>query len=400
MVFRERDALYLLSALLEQVPGMRSYTVARVWGIPIRVNTSLLVFLPILAWLIGAGGQIELYAGLIEALTGVGFDVPALRAAPTPWIIGVAAAVGLFVGVTLHELGHSWVALRYGLEIESITLWILGGIASLTSVPREWNREFWIAIAGPVVSVLVAAASYAALLVVPPGLQVLRFVLGWLAIVNIVLAGFNLLPAFPMDGGRILRALLARSRPYAMATRTAARVGVVFAFLFGLLGVLSFNLILILLAWFLYSAATTESRTVLTDELLQGLSVGDIMTSDPRTVSADTTVGAFVDRLLRDRQTVYPVTDTSGEPVGVVTIEDLRDVPTSERETTRIEAVMGEPFRVAAAADAFETLSLLRGSGARAALVEDDGVVTGVLSDADFAHVLTIQRGFRTSVSG
>jgi Zn-dependent protease/CBS domain-containing protein len=379
---------------------MRSYTITSVWGIPIRVNTSLLIFLPILAWLIGSGGQIELYAGVIEGLTGVGFDVPTLRAGFTPWLIGIGAAVGLFVGVTLHELGHSWVALRYGLEIESITLWILGGIASLRSIPREWDREFWIAIAGPVVSVLVGAVSYAVLLVVPPGLQAVRFVIGWLAIVNVVLAGFNLLPAFPMDGGRILRALLSRSRPYAIATRLAARVGVVFAFLFAVVGALSFNLIMLLLAWFLYSAATTESRTVLTDELLHGLSAGDIMSRGPETVSANTSVAELVDRILHERRTVYPVTDVAGEYIGIVTLENLRDVASADQDTTRVDEVMAEPLRVGATADAFETLSLLAQSGTRAALVEDDGVVVGVLSESDFAHVLTIQRGFRAGVPG
>jgi Zn-dependent protease len=142
-------------------------------------------------------------------------------------VIGVAAALGLFVSVTLHELGHSWVALRYGIEIESITLWILGGIASLKTLPKEWNREFWIGIAGPVVSVLVAAAWYVAVVVAPESLQVSRFVVGYLALRNLLLAGFDLLPAFPTDGGRIFRALLARRRPYGTATRIAARVGVV-----------------------------------------------------------------------------------------------------------------------------------------------------------------------------
>ena len=377
---------------------MRSYTIATVWGIPIRVNTSLLVFLPILAWLIGSGGQIEFYAGLIEALTGVGFDLSVLRAGATPWIIGVAAALGLFVGVTLHELGHSWVALRYGLEIESITLWILGGIASLTSVPREWNREFWIAIAGPIVSVLVGGVSYSVLLVVPEQFQALRFVVGWLAIVNVTLAIFNLLPAFPMDGGRVLRALLARSRPYDLATRTAARVGVVFAFLFAAVGILAFNLILVLLALFLYGAATTESRAVLTDELLRGLSVNDIMTRDPKTVAADATVAEFVDRLVRERQAVYPVTDASGRPVGIVGLDDLRDVPATERDVTSVERVMRDAVRVRSTADAFETLTTLQQAGTSALLVEEGGVVTGVLSEADFAHALTIQRGFRSSV--
>ena len=378
---------------------MRSYTVANIWGIPIRINTSLLIFLPILAWLIGSGQQIELYAGVIESLSGVGFDLAHLRAGSTPWLIGVVAAVGLFVSVTVHELGHSWVAMRYGLEIESITLWILGGLAALKTFPKEWNREFWIAIAGPVTSVLVAAVCYVAVLVVPESLPVPRFVLGWLAIVNVTLAVFNLLPAFPMDGGRILRALLARSRPYGTATRIAARIGVGFAFVFAIVGVLNFQIILLLLAFFIYGAATTESKAVLLDELLEGLTVADIMTREPATVDATTTVAAFGRQLLRDRKPIHLVTD-DGTPVGLVTLEDLRAVKRANHSTITVREIMREVPRIDADADAFDTLVELQGSGGVDAIVERGGALVGVLSEADYAHALTIQRGFRGGVGG
>lgn len=374
---------------------MRSYTVTRIWDIPIRINTSLLVFLPILAWLIGSGQQIELYAGFIETVTGAGFDLGVLRTGSTPWVIGVAAAIGLFVSVTLHELGHSWAALRYGIEIESITLWILGGIASLKTLPKEWNREFWIAIAGPVVSVLVAAACYAAVVVAPESLQVSRFVVGYLALTNLLLAGFNLLPAFPMDGGRIFRALLARRRPYGTATRIAARVGVVFAFLFAIVGVLSFNLIMLLLAWFIYGAATTESRTVLLDELLEGLTVGDIMTTDPPTVGADTTIAAFGDQLLHDRQALHLVTGEAGTALGVVTLADVQGVAGEDHETTRVADVRREVVRVEPTDDAFDALAVLNQAGSTEALVASNGDVVGVLSQSDYAHALTVRRGFQ-----
>ncbi len=378
---------------------MRSYTVTRIWDIPIRINVSLIVFLPILAYLIGSGGQIELYAGVIESLTGRGFDLEVLRAGEMPWVIGVTAATGLFVSVTLHELGHSWVALRYGLEIESITLWILGGLAALSEIPREWDREFWIAFAGPVTSVLVGGVCYLGLLVVPESSQVIRFVVGWLAIVNITLAVFNLLPAFPMDGGRILRAILARSRPYASATRIAGRIGVVFAVLFAVFGVINFNPIFLLLAWFIYSAATTESRTVLLDELLGDITVGDIMSRDPQTVAADTTLREFADRMVRDRRTVYPVTD-GGEVIGAVSLADLKNTGNVNRESTTVRAVMREVPRIDAEADAFDTLAAHGGQGGLLALVTEDGVVAGVLSDSDYSHALTIQRGFQSGVSG
>ncbi|MFB6270363.1 MAG: site-2 protease family protein, partial [Halobacterium sp.] len=308
------------------------------------------------------------------------------------------AAVGLFVSVTLHELGHSWAALRYGIEIESITLWILGGIASLKTMPKEWDREFWIAIAGPVVSVLVAVACYAAVLVAPESLQVSRFVVGYLALTNLLLAGFNLLPAFPMDGGRIFRALLARKRPYGTATRLAARVGVLFAFLFAIVGVLSFNLIMLLLAWFIYGAATTESRTVLLDELLEGLTVGDIMTRDPETVSADTTIEEFGRLLLSDRQSIH-VVEKAGEVVGVVSLADLKAVKGRDRATTTIEDAVREVPRVAPSDDAFDTLAALNQAGGPTALVEEDGDVVGVLSESDYAHAMSIQRGFRSNLA-
>jgi len=383
---------------------MRSFTVGEIWEIPIRINTSLIIFLPILAWLIGSGGQIEVYAGFIERLTGLGFDLAQLRAGSNPWIIGVTAAVGLFVSVTIHELGHSWVALRYGLTIESITLWILGGMAALTSIPREWDREFWIAIAGPITSVLVAAVCYVGLLVVPSSLAVPRFLFGWLAITNAVLAGFNLLPAFPMDGGRILRALLARGRPYASATRIAGRIGVVFAFVFAIVGVFTFQIILILLAFFVYGAATTESRTVLLDELLEGITVGDIATRDVTAIPADTTVEELGSRMLGERRTVYPVLGDGGRIVGVVALDDLKRARKRDRGSdttgTTVESVMREVPRVGTTADAFDTLALLNQSGSANALVEEDGAVVGVLSQSDYAHALTIQRGFRSGLGG
>jgi Zn-dependent protease len=218
---------------------MRSYTVASVWGIPIRVNVSLIVFLPILAWIIGSGTQIETYASLVDALSPTTVDVSVLTGGSNPWLIGVAAAVGLFVSVALHELGHAWAARRYGIGTRDITLWLLGGIASLERMPREWNQELWIALAGPATSVATAVGCYAVLLVLPASTPVTVFVFGWLVVMNLVLTVYNLLPAFPMDGGQVLRALLARSRSYESATRTAARLGTGFAVLVAVVGVVT-----------------------------------------------------------------------------------------------------------------------------------------------------------------
>jgi len=368
--------------------SVRGFTVARIWGIPIRIGASLVVFLPVLVWLIASGGQIESYAGLIAALTGVALDPTALRAGATPWVIGTLAAVGLFASVTLHELGHAYAARRYGIGIESITLWVLGGLAALESVPEEWDREFYIAVAGPAVSLLTAGACFAALLAIPPGLLVPRFVVGWLAVTNVALTVFNLLPAFPMDGGRVFRALLARSRPHASATRVAARVGVGFAVAFGVLGALSFNVVLLLLALFVYGAATTESRAVLLGELLDGLTVADLMTADPSTTSPDETVAALGDRMLADRETRYPVVE-GGRVVGVVTLADLKGA----RDGV-VRDAMRDPVRLAPEDDAFDALSLVGAARATVAVVERDGRLVGLVSEREFGDALAARREF------
>ncbi|RDI72531.1 site-2 protease family protein [Halopelagius longus] len=369
---------------------MRSFTVGRVWGIPIRINASLLLFLPVLAWLIGSGAQIETYATIVEGFAPGQLDVAALRAGATPWVIGAAAAVGLFVSVLLHELGHSYVARRYGIDIESITLWIFGGVASLRSVPREWDREFWIAVAGPIVSVLTAAACYLAVRFLPLPSGVVVFVVGWLAVTNVTLAVFNMLPAFPMDGGRVLRALLARRRPYAVATRTAARIGVGFAFLFALAGVLWFSPVLFLMAFFVYGAATGESRAVALDDLLDGMTVADLMARDPPTVPAETTVGAFTDRLFAERRTGFALAD-GGDIAGYVSIEDLRRRKLDD--DAPVSAALPDPVpRVDAAADAFEALAELSGAKGGHALVTEGDRVVGVVSQADYARAVQLRR--------
>ncbi len=374
---------------------MRNLTIGRIWGIPIRLHVSLLVFLPILAWLLGSGVQIELYTALINALWPGSLDPGAFEPGARSWTIGIAGALGLFASVAVHELGHAFAARRYDIEVESITLWILGGLASLTQFPREWNKEFWIAVAGPVTSLLLAGGCWAVLQTLPSNSPVVVFVVGWLAITNLVLAVFNMLPAFPMDGGRVLRALLARRRSYAQATRIAARIGTVFAILFAVVGiVVVFNPVLILLALFIYGAATSESRVVVLDELLDGLTVGDLARVDLEdAVDADATADAVLKRLLAGR-TMDLVVRESDEIVGVVTAGSLRDVATADYETTPVREFMAtDLLRFDVATDAFDALVALNQAGSPVALVEQAGQPVGTLSQDDYAAALAIRRG-------
>ena len=370
---------------------MRNFRVTTIWGIPIKINISLVVFLPVLAWLIGSGAQIAAYAGVIGALAGTELDLAVLRAGSTPWVIGTLAAVGLFVSVTLHELGHAWAAMRYDLEVESITLWILGGLASFKQLPREWNRELSIAVAGPITSILTGVGCYAALLLLPDSAAVLLFVVGWLAVTNIVLAVFNMLPAFPMDGGRVLRALLARKRPYASATRIAASIGTLFAVLFAVFGVLSFSPLLLLLALFIYGAASGESRTVALADLLEGLTVGDIARPTRLTVHANDSVETLVDRMFAERATEFTVTQ-AGDVVGVVTVADFKELSKAQREADTVADLMVTDLpRLDSTMSAFDALVELDTGRAGTALVESpEG--THVVSREDFSSAMEMRR--------
>jgi Zn-dependent protease len=370
---------------------MRNFHITTIWGIPIKVNISLVIFLPVLAWLISSTAQIEVYAGIVSSLAGTQLDLARLQAGSTPWLIGSAAAIGLFASVALHELGHSYAAMRYGLETESITLWILGGLASFKTMPREWNREFWIAVAGPITSILVGLACYGMLLVLPASATVTLFVVGWLAVTNVVLAVFNMLPAFPMDGGRVLRALLARNRPYASATRIAARIGTAFAVLFAVVGVLSFSPLLLLLALFIYGAATGESRTVALADLLEGLTVGDVARPAASTIEASAHVEELVDRMFADRSTEFTVTD-GGEVVGVVTVRDFRALSQAEREADTVADLMETDLpRFEERMSAFDALVALDTGGTGAALV-DGPAGTRVVSREDFSSAMEMRR--------
>ncbi|MFC7165238.1 site-2 protease family protein [Halospeciosus flavus] len=373
---------------------MRNYTIGRVWDIPIRVNISLLVFLPVLAWLIGSGTQIEVYTSYINTFAPTALDPATLQAGNTPWIVGVGAAVALFTSVAIHELGHSWAAMRYGIQTESITLWILGGLAALSEMPKEWNRELWIALAGPVTSVLVAAAAYLVVLVLPASTPILAFVFGWAVVTNLLLAVFNMLPAFPMDGGRVLRALLARSQPYPVATRRAARVGTLFAVGFAVVGVLSFSPMMLLLALFVYGAATSESRTVALDAALEGLTVRDVTTVEKPTIDADASLNEFVDELMRTRKQLFLV-EEHGRVVGTVSMADLQRASKIDREAMRVSDVMVTDHpRLTPDDDAFEALATLAGDRRGVAFVEVDDETVGAVTREDFTELLSFQKEF------
>ncbi|SFR87818.1 Zn-dependent protease (includes SpoIVFB) [Halomicrobium zhouii] len=373
---------------------MRRFRIGSAFGIPIQLDLTFLLVLPIFAWIIGS--QVTQTVDLLNR-AGAGLDAAVLTTGSLPWVLGVAAAVGLFAGVVLHELGHSLVARRYGYPIDSITLWLFGGIAQLTEMPEDWRQELTIAIAGPIVSVVLGVLSYVAFVVVPgsaeTGFQAARFVLGYLALMNVALAAFNLLPGFPMDGGRVLRALLARNRPFARATELAAEVGKWFAILLGLFGLIPpFNPLLIGLAFFIYIGAESESRQTVMRAAFEGVTVRDVMTPAERvtTVDPETSVSELIRTMFRERHTGYPVA-VGDDVVGLVTLDDARAVRDVERDAYRVRDVMTtELFTVSPDDDVMTALTELDDNEVGRLLVLDDDRFLGLLTRTDIMTALTI----------
>jgi Zn-dependent protease/CBS domain-containing protein len=368
---------------------MRGIRIGSAFGIPIRLDITFLLVLPLFAWLIGS--DVANLVGVINDLFGTTLVADPLTQGSMRWILGSAAALGLFLGVLLHEFGHSLVAMRYGFEIESITLWLFGGVARFTEIPEDWKQEFTIAVAGPIVSVLIGVVSYVGFVALPLGDPAL-FVLGYLALTNVALAVFNMLPGFPMDGGRVLRALLARNRPHARATQIAAEVGKVFAFLLGIFGLFA-NLFLVALAFFIYMGASSEAQQTVMKAAFQDVTVRDIMTPRERlhTVDERTSVAELMDRMFRERHTGYPVM-RDGRLVGMVTLEDARDVREVERDAYRVDDVMSHDLStIGPDADAMAAITTMQQGGVgRLPVVDDDGEFVGLVSRSDLVTAFNI----------
>jgi len=383
---------------------MRGLRLGRVFGIPVQLNWTFLLILPIFAWIIGS--DIVRLTELVNDLLGSAIASDPLTVGLTPWLLGTAAAGGLFGGVLLHEFGHSLMAMRYDVEIDSITLWLLGGVASFKEIPEDWHQEFNIAIAGPAVSVLLGVIAFVVFQTLPTALDPVRFVVGYLALMNVGLAVFNMLPGFPMDGGRVLRALLARNRPHARATQLASEVGKTFAFVLGLFGLFAFSPLMILLAFFIYMAASGEAQQSMLKSAFQGVTVGDIMTARQEllVVDPETTISDLLTRMLTERHTGYPVVDSREELIGMVTLDDARSITEVERDAYTVGDVMERDVTaIAPTADAFTALQAMQEHGVgRLPVVDEAGNLIGIVSKTDLMTAFNViqSRGDATSLIG
>ena len=305
--------------------------IARVIGIPIYLHFSWLIIFGLIAW--------TLSTGYFPAQSP---DLPA----SSYWAKGLVASLLFFVSILLHELGHAFVARRLGLRTLSITLFVFGGVAQLEKDPKDGRAEFWMAAAGPVASLALAGLFYTLAnlpLVGASAAAVARY----LALINLMLALFNLVPAFPMDGGRLLRGALWGPLGKARATRIASGAGTLFAFLLISAGVFSLlrgdslgGLWYILIGWFIKDASLSSYHQVRLDQALRGVTVRDAMVQAVATIPGSGSVAeAAREYFMRTGFGSYPV--TRGEAVvGLLCLKDILRLSAEEREATSVQGAM------------------------------------------------------------
>jgi Zn-dependent protease len=379
----------------EATEGLMSgnLTIGRFGGVEVRINWSWIVIFALIVWTLADGVFPTQNPGLSDG---------------TYLAMALVAAVLFFASVLLHELGHAWQARREGMEIDGITLWLFGGVAQFKGMFPGPGAEFRIAIAGPLVSLGLGVLF---VLIALAGLpSEVDGVAAWLGYINLTLLVFNLIPALPLDGGRVLRAALWKARgDLRWATILSADIGVAWGYLFIGLGLVmiifqgSFSgAWLAFIGWFVLQAARAEARYIATEEALDGLRVRDLMIRDPVTVDADSTLGQFMDDVAWSRRfTTYPVLD-DGKPVGLLAFSSVAGVPRSEWDTRHVRDAMIPLAQVPLLredARAVRALEDLSGAGVHRGLVVDNGHLMGLLSITDLARALEVGRPRRPAAA-
>jgi Zn-dependent protease/predicted transcriptional regulator len=350
-----------------------SWRIGRFAGIDVYMHATFLLLI----------GWIALSAWLqIGSLAGV--------------LSNIVFILALFGCVVLHEFGHALTARRYGIPTRDITLLPIGGVARLERMPDQPVQELWVALAGPAVNVVVAAVLFVWLSItsnlVPLGdLTVVNgSFLERLMIVNVFLVGFNLIPAFPMDGGRVLRALLAMRMEYTRATQVAASVGQGLAFVFGFVGLFS-NPVLVFIALFVWIGAAQESRMVQMKSALEGIPVTRAMATDYATLSPADELGRAVDLIIAGHQQDFPVIE-DGTVVGVLTRSDLLSALARSGQDGLVGDVMQRDFQLA---DAYEMLEVafarLQSCQCHTLPVTREGRLVGLVTMENMGEFLSIQ---------
>jgi Zn-dependent protease/predicted transcriptional regulator len=357
--------------------------VLRILGIQIGLDYSWFVIFALLTWMLA-----------VHHFPAEFKDWPAYLY----WVMGALTAIMLFVSVLLHELGHSVVALRYKIPVPSITLFLFGGVAQIAAEPPSARAEFLIAAAGPLVSVLLAIFFY---LVQPlvAGVEPLLGLAKYLMYINLALALFNLIPGYPLDGGRVFRALVwSITGNMRRATVIAANAGRLFAFLFIFEGVWQMfsgnfggGLWIAFIGWFLDNAASAELQQVTVRGLLKGHSVKQAMSKQCASIPANATIQELVDEHILGSGQHCVLVKRGADTVGLITLERIKEVPRSQWATTHAADLMQSPNLLQSVdpnTELWAALQKLDRDGVNQLPVTREGRVIGMLAREDVISFL------------
>lgn len=360
-----------------------AWKIGTIMGIPIRIHFSWLIVFGLMTWLLSS-----------RYFPQVTPDLPFV----SYWVNGVLAALFLFGSVAFHELAHSYVAQKYRLTIESITLFIFGGVAQLKGEPPHPRAEFWIAIAGPLSSFILSAFFFILTMATAGGAKAL---FGYLAQINLILGVFNLIPGFPMDGGRVLRsAIWGKKKDYFYATQKASSIGrgiALFLIFFGLFSIFTGGpggLWLILVGWFLYSAAQASYQQATLQETLSGIKVRDIMVREMQTIDPSISLDKAVDEyFLRYGYGGFPVIE-DGKFLGILTLKEVKDIPRENWGNEKVSAVFvphDKRWEVSMDDDVIKALELMiKEDKGRIVVTEKDRII-GLITRNGIARYVQIR---------
>lgn len=360
-----------------------AWKIGTVMGIPIRIHFSWLIVFGLITWLLSS-----------RYFPQVTPDLPFV----SYWVNGVLAALLLFASVAFHELAHSWVAQRYRLKIESITLFIFGGVAQLKGEPPHPRAEFWIAIAGPLSSFLLSVVFFFLTMNTTGGSKAL---FAYLARLNLILGIFNLIPGFPMDGGRVLRsAIWGKKKDYFYATQKASSVGkgiALFLIFFGLFSIFTggpSGIWWMFIGWFLYSAAQASYQQATLQEILSGIKVKDIMVREMQTLDPSISLDEAVDRyFLKYGYGGFPVMDR-GKFLGILTLKEVKNVPREDWARVKVSEVYvphESRWEVSPEADVMKALELMIREDKGRIIVTDRDQVVGLITRNGIARYVQIK---------
>jgi Zn-dependent protease/predicted transcriptional regulator len=364
-------------------------TLFKLFGFSVRIDMSWLIIAALITWSLAANAFPHFYKGL---------------STQTYWLMGIVGALGLFVSIVFHEMCHSLVARRYGLRMKGITLFIFGGVAEMDDEPPSARAELMMAIAGPASSIILALGFgviylFGKLAAWPPPIN---GVIGYLGMINGVLAAFNLVPAFPLDGGRVLRALLWSWKDNVKwATRVASRIGSGFGLVLIILGV--WNILLgnliggiwwFLIGMFVRGAANMSYQQLLTRQALEGEPVSRFMERNPVTVSSSISLEDLIENYIyKFHFKMFPVVE-DGKLVGCISTREVKEIPRGEWPQRTVGELLTQcsvENTIRPDADSMQALSKMRKTGAsRLVVVEGDRLV-GIISLKDMLKFLSLK---------